>query len=88
MLNKKNFYTFSKTYTYDSISLPKKNDKYFSEYKKFVFSKIKRDKINIIYKIGTDINLLIINDLFGKNCLKILKLSEILTQYDISKCQK
>ena len=88
MLNKKNFYTFSKTYTYDSISLPKKNDKYFSEYKKFVFSKIKRDKINIIYKIGTDINLLIINDLFGKSCLKILKLSEILTQYDISKCQK
>ena len=88
LLNKKNFYTFSKTYTYDSISLPKKNEKYFLDYKQFVFSKIKKNKINIIYIIGTDINSLIINDLFGKDCLEILKNNEILKQYDISKCQK
>ena len=87
LLNKKNFFTFSKTYTYDSISLPKKDEKYFLDYKQFVFSKIKRNKINIIYIIGTDINSLIINDLFGKDCLKILKENEILKQYDISKCQ-
>ena len=88
LLDKRNFYTFSKTYTYDSISLPKKNDKYFLNYKQFVFLKIKRNEINIIYKIGTDIDKSIIYDLFGKDCLKILEVNEILVQYDISKCQK
>jgi len=88
LLDKRNFYTFSKTYTYDGISLPKKNDKYFLNYKQFVFLKIKRNKINIIYKIGTDIDKSIIYDLFGKDCLKILEVNEILVQYDVSKCQK
>ena len=86
ILQKKNFFTFSKTYTYDSISLPKKNDKYFLQYKSFVINKIKKNKINKIYIVGKDINLMIIIDLFGQSCLEVMKNQDLLKIYDISNC--
>ena len=87
VLNKKNLLSFSKTYTYDGISLPKKENKYFQIYKKFVLEKFKKNNINKIYLIDTTLDISVVTDVVGDDCLKTITKEEILKIYDISLCE-
>ena len=72
---------------YDAVSVPHKENKYFSNYQKFFIKKIKKNKIKEIYAIGNDNKFIYFEDLIDNgNCINSKSINEMLIIYDISNC--
>ena len=75
---------------YDDLSVPNKENKYYSDYKDFFLGKIINNKIKYIYFIGKNKHTM---DFFlefkNKNdCVVSKKLNELLIEFDINKCNQ
>ena len=71
---------------YDDLSVPSKESKFFHQYKSFYLSRIKSQKIENIYVVGSDKEKYIYV-VFDKNCFDLEKINKILTKLSLKKCK-
>ena len=89
LLNKK-FYSPSRTF--DNISYPKKNKKYFKEYQTFLIDLIKKNDIKLIVifenkEITRSRLNHLIYDYLPKNCFKQIQINKVITKLEINSCK-
>ena len=81
---------FSPSRTFDSISYPKKNTRYYNKYKNHLISIIKKNKIKKIFILEPfskyDINEIIFNYI-SLNCFKQKKINQHLLELEIKNCR-
>ena len=77
----------NRTYTDDSISYPKLNDKYFEDYKNFFINQIIYKKIEIIYVIKP-LEKNVFTSILNQNCIEAEKINSILNSYIITDCEQ
>ena len=70
---------------YDDLSVPKKGNKFYNEYKRFFIAKLKTNKIERVYLIRKEKSIFF--DEFIKNCITSNQLNEILMEIEIDKCK-
>ena len=73
---------------YDTISIPNIKNKYYLEHKKFFLSKIKDKKIEHLFFIGKNKHKInFFQEFINENeCAFVNELNEILTEFNINKC--
>ena len=65
----------------------KKKNKFYYEYKKFFLSKIKKNKIQYVYIIGTkDEKTVFLQFIDSSGCIVSNKLNELLVEFQLNKC--
>ena len=71
---------------------PLKESSYFNSFKKLLIKLIKENKIEVIYTVDTEENSNIkdasIYDYIGKECFKKIKITKLLTSYELKKCNE
>ena len=72
---------------YDVRSVPRQNSDYFEDYKKFFLKRIKKDKIEIVYIIGSGKKEYITNIIDDKNCIKFQKINKISFKINLTDCK-
>ena len=72
-------------YTTDGVSYPLKNNKYFSDYKKYFVNLVSSKKINLIYTV-IPIEVDAINIIFEENCLETIQINHILYKHKLHEC--
>ena len=83
-ITKKNMNLPTRTYTTDGTSYPLTNNKYFSEYKKFLQNHLKKQRIKKIYFFNHEnLNRNIVTDYLSKNCIKVKK-NKLFTIFEIT----
>ena len=85
----KNYYGLSRTY--DSISFPNKESKYYENYKIFFKDKITQNKIEEIFFLdSTEIDKLRLNqtifDYIPQNCFDITYINDFIVKLDVKNC--
>ena len=72
---------------YDNLSVPGKKNKFYPEYKNFFLSKIKNNKIQYVYIIGTkDEKTVFLELIDNSGCIASNKLNELLVEFQLNKC--
>ena len=79
--------------TFDNISYPKKNSKYFEVYKEFLINKILSKKIQNLYifdpkKIDQERLEHLIFDYVSKDCFKLMDINSLLKKLMVRKCNE
>ena len=72
---------------YDHLSVPKKKNKFYYEYKSFFISKIINNKISYIYAIGKNKEVFFLDLIDDNDCIISKKLNELLIEFEIKKCK-
>ena len=74
--------------SFDTISYPGKNNKYFERYKSFLLNKVKKNNVEVIYLINFDLadENHILYDFINKNCLEKEIVSKQLKRFVLKKC--
>ena len=72
---------------YDVRSVPPQNSDYFEDYKKFFLKRIKKDRIEIVYIIGSGKKEYITNIIDDKNCIKFQKINKISFKINLTDCK-
>ncbi len=71
---------------YDNLSVPKKENKFFEDYKDFFITKIKNNNIKYVYIIKKDENIFLLQFIKDKKCLEQKVLNEILIEVKLNNC--
>ena len=72
---------------YDNLTIPRKKNKFYYEYKKFFLSKIKNNKIQYVYIIGAkDEKTVFLELIDNSGCIVSNKLNELLVEFQLNKC--
>ena len=72
---------------YDNLSVPRKENKFYYEYKNFFLSKIKNNKIQYVYIIGTkDAKTFFLELIDNNGCIVSNKLNELLIEFQLNEC--
>ena len=72
---------------YDNLSVPGKKNKFYPEYKNFFLSKIKNNKIQYVYIIGTkDAKTFFLELIDNNGCIVSNKLNELLIEFQLNEC--
>jgi hypothetical protein len=71
---------------YDNLSVPNKENKYYSEYKNFLLSKIKKNKIKHVYLLRKNEDVFFREFIDDETCIHEKKLSQILQKLELNKC--
>ncbi len=83
-ITKKNMNLPTRTFTTDGTSYPLNNNKYFSEYKKFLRNHLKKKEIKKIYFFNHEnLNKKIVTDYLNKDCIKVNK-NKLFTIFEIT----
>ena len=72
---------------YDDRSVPDKKNKYYKDYKKFFISNINKNNIKYIYLIGKNKETFFKDHIDDIKCVISTDLNELLTEFNIKKCQ-
>ena len=72
---------------YDDLSIPTYNNKYFKKYKNFFITKLKKNKIEVIYIIGLKKFNFLKNLINVEECILDKRINEMLLIYDITNCK-
>ena len=86
MLEKKTYSTI-RWYTGDGTDYPREKNKFHKSYKNLFIEVIKRNNIKIIYSIYP-IKEPIITDYLNENCFIKSEITQLLTKYDLKKCNE
>lgn len=83
-ITKKNMNLPTRTFTIDGASYPLANNKYFSEFKKFLRNHLKKKGIKKVYFFNHEnLNKNIITDYLSKDCIKVKK-NKLFTIFEIT----
>jgi len=85
-------YSPSRWYALDGTMYPLKESSYFNSFKNLLLRLIKENKIEVIYTVDTEENSNIkdasIYDYINKECFKKIKITKLLTSYELKKCNE
>ena len=84
ILNEK-FFSPSRWHLSDGTDYPLKGNKYFNSYKNLIINLIKKNNIKVIYTIYP-IESAVIYTYLDKDCLREIKVSNIINSYEIKSC--
>ena len=73
---------------YDGLSIPNKKNIYYDDHKNFFFDKIKKNKIKKIFFLGKNKKeMFFFQEMINNNdCIILTEINELLSEYNISKC--
>ncbi|RPG95425.1 MAG: hypothetical protein CBE46_000945 [Candidatus Pelagibacter sp. TMED286] len=71
---------------FDNLSVPKKNNKYFIEYKEFFVQKLKKEEISVIFIVGKKKDVYLENIFPKADCMIKTRINELSKKIDIRKC--
>ena len=71
---------------FDNLSVPKKNNKYFIEYKEFFNQKLKKEKISVIFIVGKKKDIYLENIFPKGDCMIKTRINELSKRVDIRNC--
>ena len=74
---------------YDSLSIPRKKNKYYNQHKNFFYTQIKKNNIKYLFFVGKNKSKMpFFKEFFVENkCIIVNDYNDLLLEFDISKCK-